>query len=173
MYHIILCALLNATVSMNTGALHNSYNQSLIKTGQLMKNTSTINISPKKLKDTLWKIGSKQTISWEIDSLPPEGEYVTEINLVDQTTKLSVGSIPASMSKATNGLHTIDYNVSTLILGGDAIQPLNPGKYQLKYKIIKLEADDGKTVSYRPKYSPEYFMEIISEVSGEDVEVTK
>jgi len=132
-------------------------------------NTTGIKIVPGKLENTVWKKGSKQTISWGIENLP-EGKYVTEIKLIDTSIDKVVGSIP-STSDTTSGSHQTEYNVGSVLFGGDAIQPLNPGKYQLKFQILKLEEDDGTTESYKPKYSPEYFFEVAAEAYGDKIEV--
>ncbi len=135
-------------------------------------NTSNIKIVGDKLTDKQWKMGSTHTIAWSVDNVP-EGQYVTEIDFVDVSTKLSVGSIPHGVNETKNGMYKTEYKVSTILLGGDAIQPLNPGRYQLLFKILKLEADNGTSQDpYRPKYSPEYFYEVVAESYGDIVDVT-
>ena len=135
--------------------------------------SSNIKIVPGPLTNKTWKLGSTQTISWGIANVP-KGKYVTVIDLVDTQTKLSVGNIPHTVNETVDGDYKIDYVVSTILIGGDAIQPLNPGKYQLRYRILELEFDNGNSADpYRPRYSPGYFFEVASESFGGEVSVEK
>jgi len=166
---VLILAILIAWFSIKNTDLNIGLGQNKIKNNQIM-NTTNIKITPNKLENTVWKKGSKQAISWSVENLP-EGEYVTEIKLIDTATDKVVGSIPSITSETANGSHKIEYGVGSLLFGGDAIQPLNPGKYQLKFQILKLEKDDGTVESYKPKYSPEYFFEVAAESLGDVVEV--
>ncbi len=142
------------------------------QTNNKTMNTSNIKIVPGPLINKAWKLGSTQTISWKIENVP-QGKFVTVIDLVDKE-KLSVGEIPHTVNETVDGDYKSDYVASTILVGGDAIQPLNPGKYQLRFRILELEFDNGNSTDpYRPKYSPEYFFEVTSESFGGEVSVEK
>jgi hypothetical protein len=133
-------------------------------------NSTETKIIPGKLKENVWKEDSMQKISWTIENLP-EGNYVVEIKLIDTSTNNVVGSIHNVTPDTKNGTYSMDYKPSTILIGGDAIQALNPGTYQLKFQILKLEVDDGTIDSYKPSYAPGYFFEVVAESLGEVVEV--
>lgn len=150
----------------NNGTLGN------YQTNNKTMNTSNIKIVPGPLINKTWKLGSTQTISWKIENVP-QGKFVTVIDLVDKE-KLSVGEIPHTVNETVDGDYKSDYVASTIFVGGDAIQPLNPGKYQLRFRILELELDNGNSADpYRPRYSPGYFFEVASESFGGEVSVEK
>lgn len=96
-----------------------------------------------------WTIGSNQKVSWNLSGLP-EGKYNIVIFLKDTSENGISGDIATIL--AANGSGEISYKVGSVLVGGDALNPVKVGKHEIHLRLYKpyvnTNSQNGGAVGY-------------------------